>query len=128
MAERVSDPAVSSDGPWWTKPSIAAYALTIYGCAIAGSFFLTDTTLKNLMLGSAIGLATTVMNFYFGSSSGSQKKDDTIAAQGASLAVSTPAVAPVTTTTTATAAGETTTVTAPAEPPKPPLLNVPPIT
>jgi hypothetical protein len=88
---------VPTEGPWWTKPSLAYAVLSIYAGTIIGSFFLTDNTLKNLLFGSIIANATTVLNYFFGSTSGSQKKDDTIAANSVALATSTPTVTPVTT-------------------------------
>ena len=53
--------------------------VTFAGCLVA-AFFVHDPGLLNLAVGASIANATTVVNFWLGSSSGSQKKDETIAA------------------------------------------------
>ena len=121
--------------PWWVLPGLAAMVLLVFAGALAASCALADTTLRTQMFTGAYGLATLSIGYFFGSSSGSARKDDVIAASGAakdatiaanaaSLATSTPPTgmgiaATVTTTKTETGAGETTTVTAPAVAPAP---------
>lgn len=78
--------------PIWAKPSIGVYSLTLFALCLGISWWLKNDTAFNLMIGAVIANANTVMQFYFGSSSGSQKKDETIAAQSASR--TTGAVAP----------------------------------
>lgn len=113
--------------PWWTLPGLALAVLIIFAGALAASVMLEDNTLRTQMFTGAYGLATLSVGYFFGSSAGSSKKDEAIAAtaikanetiakQGEALAVSAPAV-PAVTTTTETDAREGTarTVTAPAD-------------
>jgi hypothetical protein len=76
--------------PWWVLPSLALGVLMIFAGALVASCFVGDTTLRTTMFTAAVTLATTAVGFYFGSSNGSQRKDETIATQGAMLATSTP--------------------------------------
>lgn len=119
--------------PWWVLPGLAAMVLLVFAGALAASCALADNTLRTQMFTGAYGLATLSMGYFFGSSSGSARKDDVIAASGAakdatiasnaaSLAISAPVapIATVTTTKTDGGGGETTTTTAPAVVPAPP--------
>jgi hypothetical protein len=56
--------------------------IALFGCLIV-SFLLRDNQLELLVVGAVIAMATTVVNYWLGSSSGSQKKDDIMAAQAA---------------------------------------------
>ena len=67
--------------PIWAKPSIGVYSLTLFAACLGVAWWLKSDTAFNLMIGAVIANANTVVQFYFGSSSGSQKKDATIAAQ-----------------------------------------------
>ena len=64
-------------------PGLAAAVLAIYAGAILVAYLVGETTLLTTMLGATIPMAQTVLGYYFGSSRGSQAKDDTIAAQTA---------------------------------------------
>jgi len=75
-------------------PVIALVVLAIFAAALAASCFLGNDTLRTQMFTGALTLATGVAGYYFGSSAGSAKKDDTIAASSAALATSTPIAAP----------------------------------
>jgi hypothetical protein len=83
----------------------------IFFVALVMSFLGQDKTLLNVMCTAAIAQAGIVANFFFGSSQGSARKDEalaatsikqneTIAEQGKALATSAPVAAPVVTTTT----------------------------
>ena len=61
-------------------PALAAVVLLIYGAAIGIAYLVGETTLLTTMLGATIPMAQTVLGYYFGSSRGSQAKDETIAA------------------------------------------------
>ena len=95
-----------SGAPWWVLPGLAAMILTIFGGALVASCFIGNDTLQTQMFTGAFGLATAAVAYFFGSSKGSQdkdatmaastaKKDDTIQANSAALAVSTPAKGPL---------------------------------
>ena len=58
--------------------SVLAY-LTFLG-AMIWSFVLEDSTMMSLTVGAAVANATTAINWWLGSSKGSEKKDDVIAA------------------------------------------------
>ncbi len=90
-----------SGAPWWVLPSLTALAMVVFVIGLGLAYMLPEQTLFNVALGAAIGMATTAMNFWFGSSKSSQdkdatmaastaKKDDTIQANSAALAVSAP--------------------------------------
>jgi hypothetical protein len=61
--------------------------LTIFAGALAASCVLQDDTLRTQMFTGAYGLATMSVGYFFGSSAGSAKKDDAIAASAAKPAV-----------------------------------------
>jgi len=65
---------------------IATYAMTILAATIAGVMLLKDLTpLQGTIAGSVVsGSLAAVLQFYFGSSKGSQSKDAVIAQQSAS--------------------------------------------
>lgn len=65
--------------PWWVLPGLAAAVLTIYGAALWQSADIGDSTLRTQMFTGAYGLATLALGYFFGSSAGSQRKDDTLA-------------------------------------------------
>jgi hypothetical protein len=67
----------------WGAVIISVIALVTFTGALIASFFFRDPGLLNLTVGAAIAMATTVVNFWIGSSAGSQKKDDTITAMQA---------------------------------------------
>lgn len=75
--------------PWYVLPGLAAMVLVIFAGTLVASCFFADTTLRTTMFTGAFSIAVTVVGFYFGSSSGSQKKDETISNATAALAVPT---------------------------------------
>lgn len=73
-------PVPPSAFPWWVLPGLALAVLVIFAGALAASCILTDDTLRTQMFTGAYGLATLSVGYFFGSSAGSTKKDDAIAA------------------------------------------------
>lgn len=63
----------------WLQPSLGILIQAIFVAALGIAYVSGDTNALTLMYGAVISNATTVINYYFGSSRGSQKKDDTIA-------------------------------------------------
>jgi hypothetical protein len=61
------------------QPVLALAVLATFGAALAIAFLSDDKTLLTAMLGSTVPLASQVVAFYFGSSEGSRRKDETIA-------------------------------------------------
>lgn len=92
----------------WVLPGLAVMVETIYAVALYLAFISTDKALFNIMCGAAIAQAAIPLQWYFGSSKSSQdkdasmaassvKKDETIAANSAALAVSAPTATTTTT-------------------------------
>lgn len=63
----------------WGAIAISVISLLTFTGSLVASFFFHDPGLLNLTVGAAIANATTAVNYWLGSSSGSQKKDETIA-------------------------------------------------
>lgn len=65
---------------WWIKPGLAYAMLAIFGASTFGSFWLKDQTVLNSMLETVKSLTVLAFGYYLGSSSGSAKKTDFLAA------------------------------------------------
>lgn len=65
----------------WGQIAISILAQLIFAGTVVVSFFLNDSNILLLVVGAVIANATTTIQFWVGSSSGSQKKDDAIATQ-----------------------------------------------
>lgn len=74
---------------------VSIVAMVIFFGALVIVYVTGNTTQMGIMVGSAVTMAGTVVNFWVGSSSGSQKKDATIAAQAGVPPVTPVVVAPV---------------------------------
>ena len=64
-------------------PGLGMMVLTIFAGALIASCFIDNDTLRTQMFTGAFGLATATVGYFFGSSAGSQKKDDVMAAKAA---------------------------------------------
>jgi hypothetical protein len=96
MPDPVPPPVATPPGPplpWWVVPTLSYLILLIFAGALVASCVMGNDTLRTQMFSATVALATVAVSFYFGSSKGSQDKDATIAAQGASLATSIPTTA-----------------------------------
>ncbi len=56
----------------------SALSLVIFAGCLIVSFYAKDSQMELLVVGAAIANATTVVNYWLGSSSGSEKKTDII--------------------------------------------------
>lgn len=74
----------------WAPPVVSVIALLIFAMAYLIAYLSKDNQTLVMMAGAAITMATQAINFWTGSSSGSQKKDDQ---QAAALERSTQALA-----------------------------------
>lgn len=74
-----TQPTATSE-PRWAKPSIGVYSLTLFVLALGVAWWLKNDTALNLMIGAVISNASTVVNYYFGSSSGSARKTEQMGA------------------------------------------------
>lgn len=77
--------------PWYAMMGMAGLSAGIFAGVTIAAFWAGDSNIRGMMAGAAVTLVTTSYNYYFGSSAGSAKKDDTIADNAAALATSTPA-------------------------------------
>lgn len=64
----------------WPQPTLGALILSIFVAGLVLAYLSGDQAALTLMYGAVIANATSVIQFYFGSSRGSQTKDETIAA------------------------------------------------
>lgn len=69
--------------------------LLIYAGVLVAVFFLPNDTLRTNLYGSVPIVVMAAVNYYFGSSSGSDKKSDTIASDSAAKSAALAASAPV---------------------------------
>lgn len=69
-------PTLPADSLWTPQTIIGLYALTIGACTIAGIFFIGDKPTIAQTVGGVMTILGTVVGFYFGSSRGSQAKDE----------------------------------------------------
>lgn len=93
MADPVSPPPAQLL-PWWALPGLAVIILLIYAGGLVAVCFLNNDTLRTSYFGSVPVVVMTAINYFFGSSAGSEKKSDAIvsdsANKSAALALSTP--------------------------------------
>jgi hypothetical protein len=76
--------------PWQAKVFLATLVLLTYQGIMAAAFWKGDATLQTSLASQVVPLLAMALGYFFGSSSGSEKKDDTIASNAAALANSTP--------------------------------------
>jgi hypothetical protein len=71
LAERVME---------WSRPVIAFFGLAIFAVAFGLAWMRSDkdATTFSMLVGAVVTLVSTISGYYFGSSVGSQKKDDVI--------------------------------------------------
>jgi hypothetical protein len=74
-------PAAAQE-PAWAKPSIGIYSLSLFVLGLGVAWWSKNDTALNLMIGAIISNATTVIGYYFGSSSGSSHKTALLATKG----------------------------------------------
>lgn len=80
MSDEVPQPIPSAEPgrPWWGSPAVAIYALTIFLACLAIAYLKGSDNLLTILLGVAAANATTAVQYYLGSSAGSQRKDQLI--------------------------------------------------
>lgn len=83
---------MQSEMPWQAKLALAGFVFALMGGALVGSYVTNDVSNRQIIIGAIIASFAGVVGYYFGSSDSSQKKDATIASQGAALATSAPIV------------------------------------
>ncbi len=73
-------PPATAPMPWWVLPGLAAMVLAIFAGALGAMIAKGNETQITGMVQAIIVLTGTAIGYFFGSSAGSQKKDDVIAA------------------------------------------------
>jgi hypothetical protein len=62
----------------WSRPVIAVFSLSIFALAFFVAWKNSDGPTLNILVGAIVSLVSSIAGYYFGSSVGSQKKDDVI--------------------------------------------------
>jgi len=93
MAEPVILPPITPPPRWWTLPSFGYCTLIIFTIALIASIYI-QGDIRTMMFQATISITTGAVLYWFQSSAGSAKKEDTSAATTANtinaLANSTP--------------------------------------
>jgi len=74
-----------------TAPALAGGFLVLFALVLLGAFLTHDKDLVRALAQGLLNIVVAVSAFYFGSSQGSQRKDDTIASVLGAAALSPPA-------------------------------------
>jgi len=72
--------ASPSSEPNWAKPVVALFAMVLLAGMVIYAVILKDHEIMLMAAGAIISMATGAGNFYLGSSSGSERKTDLLAA------------------------------------------------
>jgi len=78
------------DVPGWVRVGLAFALVGLLAATLILSFIQDDAGTRNLVVGAILGYVAAVVQYFFGSSDSSRKKDDTIADATVALATSTP--------------------------------------
>ena len=68
--------APAGSEPTWAKPAVAILSLLLFAAMIVVAYYTHDETMKTLLGGAVIGMASTSISYYLGSSSGSARKTE----------------------------------------------------
>lgn len=79
-APPVAVPPPSSVEPIWAKPSVSMVGLGIFVAGYIIAFMTRDATVQTMFAGAAIAMGQQVIGYWLGSSSGSAKKSEQMAA------------------------------------------------
>ena len=67
--------------PTWAKPAVAILSLVLFAGMLVVAYATNDETMKTLLGGAVISMATTASGYYLGSSAGSARKTEIAAGQ-----------------------------------------------
>jgi len=66
--------------PSWTRPVVAIFSMVLFCIVLAYTLIVKDKDTMLLCVGAVISMATSAVNYYLGSSAGSARKTDLLAA------------------------------------------------
>jgi hypothetical protein len=89
--------STTQSSPWWAVYVFGLVVEVLFLVALVMSYLGEDKTLLNVMCTAAVAQAGVAVNFLYGSSVGSRKKDDIMAAGGIVTKTETAGAATVTT-------------------------------
>lgn len=75
-AEPAAPSRLASIEPSWAKPAIAVFNLGLFVAAMVLVLVFQNAQALQLLIGAIIANSTTVINYYFGSSAGSDRKTE----------------------------------------------------
>lgn len=78
-------PTISTDSLWTPQSIVAFYGMSIFAGTVAAVFLFGTPETRSQTVGGVLAIASGIIGFYFGSSSGSQKKDERQAAERANV-------------------------------------------
>jgi len=67
--------------PLWAKPAVSFFAMGIFVAAFVIAYLANDKTSLTLLMGVAGSMGTTVVNYWVGSSAGSDKKTELLSSK-----------------------------------------------
>ena len=65
----------------WSRPVIGVLSLALFAAAFVIAATQKDNAVLQILVGAVVSGFSTILGYYFGSSSGSEKKDTVIASQ-----------------------------------------------
>lgn len=80
MSETTADTTATADPLITPQSIIAVMAMLIVAGTVAAALMLGDASMRSQTVGGVMAIGSAVTGFYFGSSSGSQRKDAALAA------------------------------------------------
>lgn len=83
---------MNNTAPWWGRYGLAGMSLVLLAGVIVGAYLAGEKQLAGNLSMALASLASVAVGYFFTSSAGSEKKDETIAKASEALATSTPAV------------------------------------
>lgn len=80
MSASLESTTISPPEPVWAKPTIGAYCLTVFFGVFVVAWIADMHDVLMMMAGATISAFTTIVQYYYGSSSGSARKTNMLAA------------------------------------------------
>lgn len=81
MSGTVATPSLAARILEWSRPIVAFLTVGLFAVAFVAAIVMKNEQILLILVGAVVSGFSTITGYYFGSSSGSEKKDATIAAQ-----------------------------------------------